>query len=315
MSVGYSFGLASLSRKWTTPNYHKVVCNHMTFVLDTYCNYRPKRSFGQGNIFTPVCHSVHRGGGGSGLGGGCVPPNFFGGLQFFGGGGEWCLKFFGGGFSNFFGGGEWFGGGGWGGGGWGGVVEGEVKGEPPQFFFFFWFLLSLGIPPPLPQDQTPEYGQRLAGTHPTGMHSCYNISFQTCCKIYRCESGPCKAKTIGNIFLIFSLRLLRKRLYFERLISENWEELIYKPVSYVPGCFTLCEVQPCTKLWKVQVWFQCLKQLSWTNLSLHSPAKKKQQNINWRKNLWNIVTLTTTNFDFFETNIWLLHILSFTTYT
>ena len=25
-------------------------------------NYRPKRSFGQGNIFTPVCHSVHRGG-------------------------------------------------------------------------------------------------------------------------------------------------------------------------------------------------------------------------------------------------------------
>ena len=23
--------------------------------------YRPKRSFGQGNIFTPVCHSVHRG--------------------------------------------------------------------------------------------------------------------------------------------------------------------------------------------------------------------------------------------------------------
>ena len=24
-------------------------------------NYRPKRSFGQGNIFTPVCHSVHRG--------------------------------------------------------------------------------------------------------------------------------------------------------------------------------------------------------------------------------------------------------------
>ena len=27
-----------------------------------YHFYRPKRSFGQGNIFTPVCHSVHRGG-------------------------------------------------------------------------------------------------------------------------------------------------------------------------------------------------------------------------------------------------------------
>ena len=25
--------------------------------------YRPQRSCGQGNIFTPVCHSVHRGGG------------------------------------------------------------------------------------------------------------------------------------------------------------------------------------------------------------------------------------------------------------
>ena len=27
--------------------------------------YRPQRSCGQGNIFTPVCHSVHGGGGGS----------------------------------------------------------------------------------------------------------------------------------------------------------------------------------------------------------------------------------------------------------
>ena len=32
-------------------------------VVGKYGNfYRPKRSFGQGNIFTPVCHSVHRGG-------------------------------------------------------------------------------------------------------------------------------------------------------------------------------------------------------------------------------------------------------------
>ena len=27
----------------------------------TLIHYRPKRSFDQGNIFTPVCHSVHRG--------------------------------------------------------------------------------------------------------------------------------------------------------------------------------------------------------------------------------------------------------------
>ena len=59
------------------------------------CNkhiYWPKRSFGQGNIFTPVCHSVHREGvsgpGGSPIffSGGGVPPIFLGGggLQFFG---------------------------------------------------------------------------------------------------------------------------------------------------------------------------------------------------------------------------------------
>ena len=33
-------------------------------------NYRPQRSCGQGNIFTPVCHSVH--------GGGCLPQCMLG---------------------------------------------------------------------------------------------------------------------------------------------------------------------------------------------------------------------------------------------
>ena len=55
--------------------------------------YRPKQSFGQGNIFRSVCHSVHRG-----VGGGLVPgrsPIFRGGfLQILGGP------------SNFFGGGR-----------------------------------------------------------------------------------------------------------------------------------------------------------------------------------------------------------------
>ena len=87
---------------------------HFTHKIHFTCNfYRPKRSFGQGNIFTRVCDSVHRGGG--------VPaPNFRGGglLQIFGGGG--CLL-------------QIFGGGGL---------------------------------------QFTEYGQRSAGTHPTGMHSC-----------------------------------------------------------------------------------------------------------------------------------------------
>ena len=36
--------------------------------------YRPQRSCGQGNIFTPVCHSVHRGGGLPQCMLGCQPP-------------------------------------------------------------------------------------------------------------------------------------------------------------------------------------------------------------------------------------------------
>ena len=32
-------------------------------------------------------------------------------------------------------------------------------------------------PPPPPQKQTPAYGQRAAGTHPTGMHSCLIFFF------------------------------------------------------------------------------------------------------------------------------------------
>ena len=81
-----------------------------------YINYyRPKRSFGQGNVFTRVCDSVNRGGC---LPGGGVPPNlggsawggslqifFLGGfLQIFGGG----LP--GGGFPPNFGGGSAWGG-------------------------------------------------------------------------------------------------------------------------------------------------------------------------------------------------------------
>ena len=69
-----------------------VLQNHSHF-------YRPKRSFGQGNIFTAVCHSF------CSHGGGVSGPNFRRGglLQFFGGRGWWCLlQFFGGGVcSNF----------------------------------------------------------------------------------------------------------------------------------------------------------------------------------------------------------------------
>ena len=36
--------------------------------------YRPQRSCGQGNIFTPVCHSVHRGGGSASMHAGIPTP-------------------------------------------------------------------------------------------------------------------------------------------------------------------------------------------------------------------------------------------------
>ena len=44
----------------TVARYHQYC---IIFCYDDH--YRPKRSLGQGNIFTPVCHSVHRGGRGS----------------------------------------------------------------------------------------------------------------------------------------------------------------------------------------------------------------------------------------------------------
>ena len=104
-----------------------------TWTFDLLHLYRPKRSFGQGNIFTPVCHSVHRGGVCSGgcllqIFGGVSAPNFSGGLlQIFGGRGESAPNFQ------------------------GGCLLQIFRGVFLQFS---------------------EYGQRSAGTHPTGMHSC-----------------------------------------------------------------------------------------------------------------------------------------------
>ena len=99
-------------------------------------HYRPKRSLDQGNIFTGVCDSVHRGGGvwsgglqffgGSPILGGGV-SNFSGDLQFFWGGSG--LQFFGG--SPIFGGAP--------------IFRGGSRGE---FFFDFCFLW--GYPPPGP---------------------------------------------------------------------------------------------------------------------------------------------------------------------
>ena len=87
--------------------------------------YRPKRSFGQGNIFTPVCHSFCSQGwvgipaclAGQSQGWVGIPACLAGQSRRGG-----SSNFFGGGVSNF-----------------------------------------------------PEYGQHSAGTHPTGMHSCFTF--------------------------------------------------------------------------------------------------------------------------------------------
>ena len=39
---------------------------------------------------------------------------------------------------------------------------------------------TLTFSPPPPGKQTPAYGQRAAGTHPTGVHSCYKLCYERC---------------------------------------------------------------------------------------------------------------------------------------
>ena len=80
--------------------------------------YRPQRSCGQGNIFTPVCHSFCSQGGG-------------------------------------------------------GLSQCMLGYQPPRSRPPSWSRHT----PPSPGKQTPAYGQRAAGTHPTGMHSCHSLIF------------------------------------------------------------------------------------------------------------------------------------------
>ena len=80
-----------------------LICCTMKRICRFYV-YRPKRSFGQGNIFTSVCQEFcSRGGGVWSDPGGVSAPNFRGGvcskfsLQIFGGWGGCLLQIFGGG--------------------------------------------------------------------------------------------------------------------------------------------------------------------------------------------------------------------------
>ena len=122
--------------------------------------YRPKRSFGQGNIFTRVCDSVHGGVSARGVSTRGVSPR--GGLP--GGGGGVCR----GGVSQR-GSAR----------GWGGVCQGGVwqGGLPGGVFLGGSSKFSGGSSKFSRGGSPPEYGQRSAGTHPTGMHPCSEINF------------------------------------------------------------------------------------------------------------------------------------------
>ena len=179
----------------------KVKCIISNFVLISNMKgngdiYRPKRSFGQGNIFTPVCHSVHRGGfslpdppvawrtppGADPLDG--EPPG-------------WRTT----------------------------PPDGEppprmespprmenhpLDGEPPPRMENppGWRTPPDGGTPPgwrnPPRKQTPAYGLRSAGTHPTGMHSCNKSSFYCFTRqrvfeklnLFICESASCPVQNL-----------------------------------------------------------------------------------------------------------------------
>ena len=142
-----------------------MVGNQAVCILLKCClvNYRPKRSFGQGNIFTPVCHSVHGGGVCSKFSGGVSAPNFRGGV---------CSKF------------------------WGGLLQ-ILGGSAPNFLGGVCSKFSGGVSAPNFREggvcskfsggcllqifwggfKFSEYGHRSAGTHPTGMHSCFKINW------------------------------------------------------------------------------------------------------------------------------------------
>ena len=116
-------------------------------ILSFYFCYRPQRSCDQGNIFTPVCYSVH-GGGSASVHAGIPPPyprsrppravNPPGSRHPQSSQPSW-------------------------------------EQTPPGSRHPLGADPSPSSRPPLPRKQTPAYGQWAAGTHPTGMHSCLKL--------------------------------------------------------------------------------------------------------------------------------------------
>ena len=167
---------------------------------------------GQGNKFTGVCLST-RGGCLTQIFGGGVCSKFWGGRVWpkFSGGGVWP-KFTGGSAPNFRGG----------------------EGSEIFFSFFFQFIFppknSSGMhnlpPPPTPRD-----GQCAAGTHPTGMHSCFYFVFENLrlISVRRFDNEQCRYFLEKNLQWIVEGFAPKKLIaYFCRVfglevLTSNWE--------------------------------------------------------------------------------------------
>ena len=118
-----------------------------------------KRSLGQGNIFAPVCHSVHRGGGMCGCSWGVCVVLFGRVCGFIRGA---CVILFGGCAWFYLGEGcVWF---------YSGGMRGFIRGACMVLFGGACVVFSVFL-------DTMRYGQWAGGTHPTGIHSCFNVLF------------------------------------------------------------------------------------------------------------------------------------------
>ena len=104
-----------------------------------------KRSLGQGNVLTPVCHSVHRGGGGLHLEGSASREGLHPGEGSASRGGV-CIR------------GR-------------GLHPGEGSASGEEVCIQGRGLHPAGLARTPPSD-TMGYGQRVGSTHPTGIHSC-----------------------------------------------------------------------------------------------------------------------------------------------
>ena len=100
--------------------------------------------------------------------------------------------------------------------------------------------------PPLQKQQTPEYGQRSAGTHPTGMHSCLGLHFflwlivntsmlcYVICLVERTAKHILKKNWLidgASHYCITVISAIQNDL---RIISHHaWVQILHNPLIYI----------------------------------------------------------------------------------